>query len=214
MHLLQGPISGERERLTSLLSTTPFLQPTLRSDSIPTSPHADLPTLTLSPADAQARQDPSSSRRPHAPISSLADPPPLRAPHSAPERPPGHYQPGPSAPTEPTPPSPPPQIPPPAPSHSPTAPGPHSPASLRSRSRTCRQRHLTAAQSKRNFSSVPPISGGRAPAADLIGTGFHSRSSLHSSPHFGSSLASHSAPALSLPASPPSSRFLSQQLLP
>lgn len=63
-------------------------------------------------------------------------------------------------------PSPPPQIPPPAPSHSPTAPGPHSPASPRSRSRTCRQRHLTAAQSKRNFSSVPPISGGRAPAAE------------------------------------------------
>lgn len=45
-------------RLTSLLSTTPFLQPTLRSDSSPTSPHADLPTLTLSPTDALARQDP------------------------------------------------------------------------------------------------------------------------------------------------------------
>ncbi|CAM9743032.1 unnamed protein product, partial [Rangifer tarandus platyrhynchus] len=58
MHLLQGPISGERETLTSLLSTTPFLQPTLRSDSSPTSPHADLPTLTLSPTDALARQDP------------------------------------------------------------------------------------------------------------------------------------------------------------
>lgn len=52
----------------------------------------------------------------------------------------------------------------PSPSHSPTAPGPHSPASLRSRSRTCRQRHLTAAQSKRDFFAVPPIRAGRAPA--------------------------------------------------
>ncbi|KAK2103627.1 hypothetical protein P7K49_017483 [Saguinus oedipus] len=54
----------------------------------------------------------------------------------------------------------------PSPNHSPTAPGPHSPASLRSRSRTCRQRHLTAAQSKRDFFAVPPIDGGRAPATE------------------------------------------------
>nr|CAI9696248.1 unnamed protein product [Rangifer tarandus platyrhynchus] len=147
----------------------------------PPLPHADLtrpPLLSRTPLlCARLTPLPVPTTTAHPDSSSLCPPPPS-LPHSPfadfeasplppfPERPPGHYQPGPSAPTEPTPPSPPPQIPPPAPSHSPTAPGPHSPASLRSRSRTCRQRHLTAAQSKRNFSSVPPISGGRAPAAE------------------------------------------------
>ena len=60
----------------------------------------------------------------------------------------------------------------------------------------------------------PPAASSLRLSCSLIGTGFHSRSSLHVSPHFGSSLALSSgsqpvciAPLLPAPA-------LSQQLLP